>query len=193
MSGHMGDTFPDPRGRRSDALEGDESRARTPSLRSGPRERPVDDDRTLSAVPHQPEHRLQVARSIPAGGTARARGPQPRAALLAAPDPGRRRRAGPRGTHPLRLGRPQDPETPAHPRPAACLACPQHHLRYSGPPRPRAPSPPPPPLEAPRRSEEHTSELQSQSNIVCRLLLEKKNKTLIAAPPNTKNQTAGKQ
>src|SRR2546430_12423224 len=27
------------------------------------------------------------------------------------------------------------------------------------------------------RSEEHTSELQSQSNIVCRLLLEKKNKT----------------
>src|SRR2546430_4336493 len=27
-----------------------------------------------------------------------------------------------------------------------------------------------------RRSEEHTSELQSQSNIVCRLLLEKKNK-----------------
>src|SRR5688572_32119977 len=28
------------------------------------------------------------------------------------------------------------------------------------------------------RSEEHTSELQSQSNLVCRLLLEKKNKTL---------------
>src|SRR2546430_13629537 len=28
------------------------------------------------------------------------------------------------------------------------------------------------------RSEEHTSELQSQSNIVCRLLLEKKNDTL---------------
>src|SRR5256886_6681888 len=28
-----------------------------------------------------------------------------------------------------------------------------------------------------RRSEEHTSELQSQSNIVCRLLLEKKNVT----------------
>src|SRR5256886_4632198 len=27
-----------------------------------------------------------------------------------------------------------------------------------------------------QRSEEHTSELQSQSNIVCRLLLEKKNK-----------------
>src|SRR2546430_10007181 len=29
--------------------------------------------------------------------------------------------------------------------------------------------------ERARRSEEHTSELQSQSNIVCRLLLEKKN------------------
>src|SRR2546430_11177636 len=28
---------------------------------------------------------------------------------------------------------------------------------------------------APLRSEEHTSELQSQSNLVCRLLLEKKN------------------
>src|SRR2546430_3967074 len=29
-----------------------------------------------------------------------------------------------------------------------------------------------------RRSEEHTSELQSQSNLVCRLLLEKKNTAL---------------
>src|SRR2546430_7693952 len=29
----------------------------------------------------------------------------------------------------------------------------------------------------PPRSEEHTSELQSQSNLVCRLLLEKKKKT----------------
>src|SRR5688572_32014603 len=32
------------------------------------------------------------------------------------------------------------------------------------------------------RSEEHTSELQSQSNLVCRLLLEKKKKTLRARP-----------
>src|SRR2546430_11675273 len=32
-------------------------------------------------------------------------------------------------------------------------------------------------LAPPRRSEEHTSELQSQSNLVCRLLLEKKKKT----------------
>src|SRR2546430_10411126 len=30
----------------------------------------------------------------------------------------------------------------------------------------------------PRRSEEHTSELQSQSNLVCRLLLEKKKKKI---------------
>src|SRR2546430_8899199 len=34
------------------------------------------------------------------------------------------------------------------------------------------------------RSEEHTSELQSQSNLVCRLLLEKKN-------TNTNNRTSG--
>src|SRR5688572_30878165 len=32
------------------------------------------------------------------------------------------------------------------------------------------------PARWPRRSEEHTSELQSQSNLVCRLLLEKKKK-----------------
>src|SRR2546430_10362894 len=32
-----------------------------------------------------------------------------------------------------------------------------------------------------QRSEEHTSELQSQSNLVCRLLLEKKNKKLLNA------------
>src|SRR2546430_5023097 len=33
-----------------------------------------------------------------------------------------------------------------------------------------------------QRSEEHTSELQSQSNLVCRLLLEKKNKRKFGAP-----------
>src|SRR2546430_8859819 len=33
-----------------------------------------------------------------------------------------------------------------------------------------------------RRSEEHTSELQSQSNLVCRLLLEKKKKTQQIGP-----------
>src|SRR5688572_32951459 len=42
-------------------------------------------------------------------------------------------------------------------------------LRKSNSPRPRRASPA-------RRSEEHTSELQSQSNLVCRLLLEKKKK-----------------
>src|SRR5256886_5386867 len=35
------------------------------------------------------------------------------------------------------------------------------------------------PTSAVRRSEEHTSELQSQSNLVCRLLLEKKKKMAI--------------
>src|SRR2546430_8405496 len=34
------------------------------------------------------------------------------------------------------------------------------------------------PASLKKRSEEHTSELQSQSNLVCRLLLEKKKKTL---------------
>src|SRR2546430_12018109 len=33
------------------------------------------------------------------------------------------------------------------------------------------------------RSEEHTSELQSQSNLVCRLLLEKKQTTYVFARP----------
>src|SRR2546430_8975273 len=39
------------------------------------------------------------------------------------------------------------------------------------------------------RSEEHTSELQSQSNLVCRLLLEKKKKNHIptARPPTARN------
>src|SRR2546430_8985157 len=40
-----------------------------------------------------------------------------------------------------------------------------------------------PPLRSPRfrfsRSEEHTSELQSQSNLVCRLLLEKKKNSVL--------------
>src|SRR3989475_4164561 len=34
------------------------------------------------------------------------------------------------------------------------------------------------PVHTVRRSEEHTSELQSQSNLVCRLLLEKKKKNI---------------
>src|SRR2546430_13557123 len=40
-----------------------------------------------------------------------------------------------------------------------------------------------------RRSEEHTSELQSQSNLVCRLLLEKKkNQHLLSCPRLTRRQ-----
>src|SRR5258706_3863023 len=35
----------------------------------------------------------------------------------------------------------------------------------------------------PLRSEEHTSELQSLTNLVCRLLLEKKNKSPCRSPP----------
>src|SRR5256885_8339276 len=37
----------------------------------------------------------------------------------------------------------------------------------------------------PGRSEEHTSELQSPCNLVCRLLLEKKNKTARRLPSGT--------
>src|SRR2546430_11886743 len=40
-----------------------------------------------------------------------------------------------------------------------------------------------PPSLVDLRSEEHTSELQSQSNLVCRLLLEKKNKPMIDPDP----------
>src|SRR2546430_8109235 len=40
-----------------------------------------------------------------------------------------------------------------------------------------------------RRSEEHTSELQSQSNLVCRLLLEKKNRESPAVASNAPNQS----
>src|SRR5712671_3973956 len=40
-----------------------------------------------------------------------------------------------------------------------------------------------------RRSEEHTSELQSPDHLVCRLLLEKKKKKLsYKIPPNTKTK-----
>src|SRR5688572_32240063 len=40
------------------------------------------------------------------------------------------------------------------------------------------------------RSEEHTSELQSQSNLVCRLLLEKKKIMMIACEASTSVATA---
>src|SRR3989475_7082547 len=43
-------------------------------------------------------------------------------------------------------------------------------------------------LQAVVRSEEHTSELQSQSNLVCRLLLEKKKNTY-TSPSSTSSRT----
>src|SRR2546421_6318851 len=39
------------------------------------------------------------------------------------------------------------------------------------------------------RSEEHTSELQSRSDLVCRLLLEKKNRTEVADAADAEAQT----
>src|SRR2546430_5030680 len=59
-------------------------------------------------------------------------------------------------------------------RGASCRfpACPPSSRTVRRPGRSIAPQRSGPP--SPRRSEEHTSELQSQSNLVCRLLLEKK-------------------
>src|SRR3712207_7196882 len=55
-------------------------------------------------------------------------------------------------------------------------AAPVETVERVAPPRP-APVPPPPETRpADRRSEEHTSELQSRQYLVCRLLLEKKKK-----------------
>src|SRR5260370_32180253 len=51
----------------------------------------------------------------------------------------------------------------------------------------------PPPCRAPSwsRSEEHTSELQSHLNLVCRLLLEKKKRRERAPQPGQGSQRAG--
>src|SRR6266478_10198498 len=46
-----------------------------------------------------------------------------------------------------------------------------------------------PPVSSTSRSEEHTSELQSQSNLVCRLLLEKKKKPGANQGPRHNNNT----
>src|SRR5688572_32347456 len=43
------------------------------------------------------------------------------------------------------------------------------------------------------RSEEHTSELQSQSNLVCRLLLEKKKQNRLLARPARHHSRSGDQ
>src|SRR6266478_7713689 len=47
--------------------------------------------------------------------------------------------------------------------------------------------------ESSRRSEEHTSELQSQSNLVCRLLLEKKKKKKKNIKPEKKKKKKKKK
>src|SRR2546430_12078175 len=48
----------------------------------------------------------------------------------------------------------------------------------------------PHPRQALHRSEEHTSELQSQSNLVCRLLLEKKKKQAVVVALSSLLHTA---
>src|SRR2546428_4734386 len=48
----------------------------------------------------------------------------------------------------------------------------------------------PPPSTSTQRSEEHTSELQSRSDLVCRLLLEKKKKTQSQQHNNTRAQSS---
>src|SRR2546430_8838168 len=66
-------------------------------------------------------------------------------------------------------------------KPAEIGQRPELSLRRRGPPRLQVE------WQALVRSEEHTSELQSQSNLVCRLLLEKKNNSVIiptTAPSN---------
>src|SRR5256886_12245105 len=60
--------------------------------------------------------------------------------------------------------------------------------RSPGTAAPSAPTRCPAPMAT--RSEEHTSELQSQSNLVCRLLLEKK-KSLHTHSPSVQSQTHG--
>src|SRR5260370_19318430 len=63
------------------------------------------------------------------------------------------------------------------PRPLYPSACAPLHCGPSAElERPRSRAAPAAPHWDGRRSEEHTSELQSHLNIVCRLLLEKKNK-----------------
>src|SRR2546427_7316431 len=73
--------------------------------------------------------------------------------------------------------RPGPTNTPCRPRPPRPL-----ERRWRG-----SREPPGPPRWP--RSEEHTSELQSQSNLVCRLLLEKKKRQQTTPAPRTKIAT----
>src|SRR5215469_14955000 len=56
------------------------------------------------------------------------------------------------------------------------------------PPKPPGKKPPSPPPKPPSRSEEHTSELQSRRDLVCRLLLEKKKKKKNRHPKEKKKK-----
>src|SRR5947209_9846493 len=60
----------------------------------------------------------------------------------------------------------------------------------SASPRGWSPTPPPRPAwcRSPRRSEEHTSELQSRQYLVCRLLLEKKKETTVGAASTNRRE-----
>src|SRR5438876_2660960 len=60
----------------------------------------------------------------------------------------------------------------------------RHHCEWSGRCRLQHPLCSRHPDHHPSRSEEHTSELQSPVHLVCRLLLEKKKKTLLIQPNN---------
>src|SRR5690606_41541663 len=87
----------------------------------------------------------------------------PYTTLFRSPPGGRLRRgtAGP-------LGSPPRLRSPGHR---------QHGLPGRGPPPSASALLPGAPRRSRGRSEEHTSELQSRENLVCRLLLEKKKKT----------------
>src|SRR5690606_40246275 len=95
---------------------------------------------------------------VGAGGRERSRGLRQR--------PPCRRTEGTRqgATVPAALCRARRPPAAHHPRPSPDRDGADTHRRRA----PRAPRPS-------ARSEEHTSELQSRENLVCRLLLEKKN------------------
>src|SRR5476649_1514744 len=79
-------------------------------------------------------------------------------------------------------------------RPPISTLFPYTTLFRSNPAEPQVSKPPAPPklyVAVPERSEEHTSELQSHSDLVCRLLLEKKkNIARTLAPPTAPTMSA---
>src|SRR2546426_8136624 len=97
--------------------------------------------------------------------------------VVGAADPG----ATPRGEEPKVVPDPAAPPKGKEPKPKKPKKGPGGEARPAEPEGP-PPEPAPPPRlheyyeQRVRRSEEHTSELQSPCNLVCRLLLEKKKK-----------------